>query len=259
MPELVPVATLSFTALDCPGTVRPGDDLAAMALRGASAAGITFVDGDVLVVAQKIVSKAEDRFVDLRTVVPSQRARELAAECHKDPRLVELVLRQSREVLRCQPGVLVSVHRLGLVLANAGIDASNVERQDGDTVLLLPENPDASAQRLRDTLRQRSGVEVGVVINDSLGRAWRLGSVGVAIGVAGIPALVDLRDRPDRNGRLMQSSMLGAADELAAGASLLMGQANESRPMIHLRGFPYGRREAAASELLRPPEEDMFR
>jgi coenzyme F420-0:L-glutamate ligase / coenzyme F420-1:gamma-L-glutamate ligase len=249
-----------LTALQGMPTVRPGADLANLVLAAAKATGVALRDGDVLVLAQKIVSKAEGRAVRLRDVEPSSRARELARDAQKDPRVVELILRESVEVLRCRPGVIIVAHRRGWVMANAGIDASNVEAEDGEErVLLLPEDPDQSAARLRSRLRALAGADLGIVINDSFGRAWRLGTIGTAIGVAGLPALADLRGRADRGGRLLQTTEVGIADEIAAAASLLMGQAAEGRPVIHLRGFPYARREGSAAELIRPKSVDLFR
>lgn len=178
----------------------------------------------------------------------------------KDPRVVELILRESAEVVRMRPGVIITAHRLGFVMANAGIDASNVEDGEGqEIVLLLPEDPDASAKRLRQQLRARAQVDVAVIINDSFGRAWRLGTIGTAIGVSGLPALLDLRGSPDRTGRRLQVTEVGVADEVAGAASLLMGQAAEGRPIVHVRGFPYPRREGNAAELVRPREADLFR
>jgi coenzyme F420-0:L-glutamate ligase / coenzyme F420-1:gamma-L-glutamate ligase len=255
-----PAATLSLTALSGLPTIAAGADLAALIVEAASRSGLSFQSGDVLVVAQKIVSKAEGRRVLLAEVTPSLRARALAPEVDKDPRLVELILQESREVLRARPGVIVVVHRLGFVLANAGIDASNVESEAGEeAVLLLPADPDRSAEALRRQLQARTGAALGVVINDSFGRAWRLGTVGTAIGVAGLPALIDLRGTLDRTGRALRVTEIGAADELAAAASLLMGQAGEGRPVVHARGFPYPLRPGKASELLRPAQLDLFR
>jgi coenzyme F420-0:L-glutamate ligase / coenzyme F420-1:gamma-L-glutamate ligase len=255
-----PAATLNLTALSGLPTIAAGADLAALIAAAASRSAISFQNGDVLVVAQKIVSKAEGRRIRLADVTPSPRARALAPEVDKDPRLVELILQESREVLRARPGVIVVVHRLGFVLANAGIDASNVESESGDeAVLLLPADPDRSAEELRRQLQARTGAALGIVINDSFGRAWRLGTVGTAIGVAGLPALIDLRGTLDRSGRALRITEIGAADELAAAASLLMGQAGEGRPVIHARGFPYPLRPGKASELLRPVQLDLFR
>jgi coenzyme F420-0:L-glutamate ligase/coenzyme F420-1:gamma-L-glutamate ligase len=196
--------------------------------------------------------------VQLASVVPSERAQNLAREANKDPRIVELMLRESRTVLRAKPGIIIVEHKLGFVMANAGIDQSNVPGGD-EAVLLLPENPDASACKLRDDLRDKSGVDVGVLIIDSFGRAWRNGVTGTAIGVAAVPALVDLRGHKDREGRALQVTQVAAADELAAAASLVMGQADEGTPVVLVRGFPYARREGSVSELLRPETEDLFR
>lgn len=217
--------------------------------------------------AQKIVSKAEGRLVHLTQVNPTSQALELAALSEKDPRLVELVLRESREVLRVRPGTIIVEHRLGFVCANAGIDHSNVHPQPGETgqlnpeewVLLLPEDPDASANAIRQRLLAASGARLGVMIIDSHGRAWRMGTVGVAIGLAGLPGLVDLRGAPDLFGYHLRITQVGAADELAAAASLIMGQAAEGTPVVHVRGFPYELRESRLSELLRAKDQDMFR
>jgi coenzyme F420-0:L-glutamate ligase/coenzyme F420-1:gamma-L-glutamate ligase len=214
-------------------------------------------EGDVLVFAQKIVSKAEGRTADLATVVPSARAIDLAEKTLKDPRLVELILSESSEVLRHRPGVLIVLHRLGLILANAGIDRSNVA--GAERALLLPVDPDASAARIRADLRTKTGVDVPVLIIDSIGRAWRLGTVGTAIGVSGMAALLDLRGQLDLHGRPLETTEIGLADELAAAASLTMGQAAEGTPIVLARGVPYSRRDGRATELLRPKDKDLFR
>jgi coenzyme F420-0:L-glutamate ligase/coenzyme F420-1:gamma-L-glutamate ligase len=250
-----------LTALPGIPLISDGADLAAIATDGLARAAIELLDGDVIIFAQKIVSKAEGRRVALTQVVPSPRAQALAPYVDKDPRFVEVVLRESREVLRVRPGLLVVEHRLGFVCANAGVDRSNVAPHNAaeEWVLLLPENPDASCERLRAGFHTRSGAKVGVIINDSHGRAWRNGTVGVAVGVAGLPAVQDMRGHPDLFDYRLQVTQIGAADELAAAASLLMGQADEGRPIIHARGFPYGLREAGLAELLRPRAEDAFR
>jgi coenzyme F420-0:L-glutamate ligase / coenzyme F420-1:gamma-L-glutamate ligase len=232
-------------------------ELATVLLKAVYEAGYSLEVGDVIVVAQKIVSKSEDRLVPLATVNPSGRARDLAEAVGKDPRLIELVLRESREVLRVKRGVMIVEHRLGFVMANAGIDQSNTDADD--SALLLPQDADASAQRLREKLRAQCGCDVGVVINDSFGRAWRNGVAGVAIGVAGIAALVDVRGEPDRAGRPLRYTQVAAADELAAAASLVMGQAAEGCPAVLARGYPYARREGSVRELLRERAEDLFR
>jgi coenzyme F420-0:L-glutamate ligase/coenzyme F420-1:gamma-L-glutamate ligase len=239
--------------------VRAGAALAELMLAAVDRAQCALNSGDVLVIAQKIVSKAEGRCVALDSVTPSERAHEIALAADKDPRVMELVLRESREVLRAKPGVVIVEHRLGFVMANAGVDRSNVDSDGEDHVLLLPENPDLSAARIRSQIRMARGVEVGVIINDSFGRAWRNGVTGVAIGVAGVPALVDMRGQVDRAGRELKITQIAAADELAAAASLLMGQADEGTPVVLARGFPFALRESAITELLRPREQDLFR
>lgn len=239
--------------------IQPGDDLAALILEAMRRANLHLEPGDIFVLAQKIVSKTEGRKVNLATVTPSPRARDLAAQIEKDPRLIELILQESNgEVLRTRPGLIVVEHRLGFVCANAGIDHSNVAGDD-EWVLLLPENPDASAERLRAQWESTTGTQVGVMIIDSHGRAWRNGTVGVAIGISGLPGVVDLRGQADLNGRILQVTQVGAADELAAAASLVMGQAAEGTPVVHVRGFPYPLREGSLKELIRPKELDLFR
>ncbi len=251
--------TLDLFALPGVPLVRPCEDLAALVLAGYARAGRAPAAGDVVVLAQKIVSKAEGRLVDLADVVPSAAARELAAVVQKDPRFVELVLGESRRVVRARPGVLIVEHRLGFIMANAGIDRSNVEADGRELALLLPADPDASAARLRATLAARAGVDLGVVINDSFGRAWRRGTMGIAVGAAGLAALVDRRGEPDLFGRPLQVTMIGHADEIAAAASLVMGQGDEGRPVVVLRGLAPTAPHGAARDLVRPEHEDLFR
>ena len=251
---------LTLVALPGIPEVARGADLAGLLLAAVERAGRMLESGDVMVIAQKIVSKAEGRTVRLAGVTPSARALELAGVVGKDPRLVELMLCESREVMRARPGVLIVEHRLGFVLASAGIDQSNVATPHREEiVLLLPENPDASARRIQQDLFAACGVETGVIINDSHGRAWRNGVTGVAIGVAGVPALVDLRGRSDREGRPLRVTQVAAADELAAAASLIMGQSDEGYPAVLARGFPYALRASSVGELIRPHAEDLFR
>jgi coenzyme F420-0:L-glutamate ligase/coenzyme F420-1:gamma-L-glutamate ligase len=255
---------MSLTLTPLPGLplVQPGDDLASLCLQALDRAGLALLDEDVLILAQKIVSKSEGRLVNLATVTPAPRATELAKKIEKDARLVELILGESREVLRTRPGAIIVEHRLGFVCANAGIDHSNVSGAGTpveEWVLLLPENPDASAQVLRKRLEAASGRRLGVLIIDSHGRPWRMGTTGMAIGLSGLPGLVDLRGQPDLFGYELRITQVGAADELAAAASLVMGQAAEGTPVVHARGFPYPLRESAFTELLRPKELDLFR
>jgi coenzyme F420-0:L-glutamate ligase/coenzyme F420-1:gamma-L-glutamate ligase len=253
---------LVLTALPGLPLIRPGDDLGALILAGLAAAAIKLRSGDVIAVAQKIVSKAEGRQVRLAEVTPSARALELAEVTQKDPRFIEVVLSESKEVLRARFNTLIVEHRLGFVCANAGVDRSNVGPHGAgqeEYLLCLPADPDATCRRLRETFRAATGAEVGVLINDSHGRAWRNGTVGVAIGVAGLPALLDMRGHSDLFDYTLQVTQVGLADELAAAASVLMGQADERRPVIHIRGVPYPLREGNLQELIRPRELDLFR
>jgi coenzyme F420-0:L-glutamate ligase/coenzyme F420-1:gamma-L-glutamate ligase len=254
--------TLTLTPLSGIPLIRPGDDLADILLNRLDAARLPLADGDILVLAQKIVSKAEGRLVNLSEVDPSPAAHELATRSEKDPRLCELLLRESHAILRVRPGTVIVEHRLGFVCANAGIDHSNVRGEGGnpeDWVLLLPEDPDRSAAAIRSRLETASGKRLGVMIIDSHGRAWRLGITGMCIGLSGLPALVDKRGDPDLFGFRLRITQIAAADELAAAASLVMGQADEGIPVVHARGFPYPLREGSLKELLRPRENDMFR
>jgi len=253
---------LTLNALKDIPLIHEGDDLISIIAASLDGMGIQVADGDVIVIAQKIVSKAEGRLVNLSTVEPSTQAREIALLTEKDSRFVEMVLRESRSVLRTRPGALIVEHRLGFVCANAGIDHSNVEGPWGDPedwILLLPSDPDGTAQHIRAGLKEIAGADVGVVIIDSHGRAWRMGTVGVAIGVAGVPALVDLRGNEDLFRYKLRITQVAAADELAAAASLIMGQAAEATPVVHVRGFPYTLREASLTEVIRPLENDLFR
>jgi coenzyme F420-0:L-glutamate ligase/coenzyme F420-1:gamma-L-glutamate ligase len=242
--------------------IRPDDNLADIIVAALQDGSIDLEDGDIIVLAQKIVSKAENRLVNLATVIPSPAAHDLSQRSGKDPRLAELLLRESNEILRVRMGSVIVEHKLGFVCANAGIDHSNVAGDGGeveDWVLLLPENPDQSAAEIRTKLEAVSGKQIGVMIIDSHGRAWRIGTVGVAIGLSGLPGLVDERGWKDLFGYTLQITVLGAADELAAAASLAMGQAAEGTPVVHVRGFPYPLREGSLKEMLRPKDQDMFR
>jgi coenzyme F420-0:L-glutamate ligase/coenzyme F420-1:gamma-L-glutamate ligase len=239
--------------------LETGDDLVSLILDAIRMPGIYLQDNDIIVITQKIISKVEGRLVDLATVKPSQTAIELARKTNKDARLVELILHESREVLRTERETIIVEHRLGFICANAGIDRSNVETSEGEWVLLLPENPDASAQRLREGLEKKTGLRLGVLIIDTQGRAWRLGVVGMSIGLSGVPALVDVRGKVDLYGNPLRITLIAAADELAAAASLMMGQAAEGAPVVHVRGFPYPLSEGSFSELLRPRQNDLFR
>jgi coenzyme F420-0:L-glutamate ligase / coenzyme F420-1:gamma-L-glutamate ligase len=251
---------VTITALSGIKLVEPGDDLAAITVAALRSNGFVLRGGDVLVVAQKIVSKAEGRYVDVATVRPSERAVALAAEVDKDPRFVEVVLSEAKRVVRHRPGLLIVEHRLGFVMANAGIDHSNVAAPNGgQRVLLLPVDPDGSAQALRQRLMEVFGVGIGVIISDSFGRPWRKGTVGVALGAAGLPAFVDLRGHPDLFGRELLVTETGFADEIAAAAGLLMGQADEAMPMVLVRGLTWSAPDLPVAALIRPAEHDLFR
>lgn len=242
--------------------IAQNDDLAAVISDSLKTTEIVPEDGDILVVAQKIVSKAEGRLVNLADVTPSPRALELSGHTGKDPRLVEVILGESREVLRYRPGVLIVEHRLGFVCASAGVDHSNAGVDPGelaDHVLLLPLDPDGSARELRLRLEERWNAHLGVMIIDSHGRAWRLGTVGVAIGLDGVPGVVDMRGWMDLYRFRLQITQVAVADELAAAASLVMGQADEGTPVVHVRGFQFPLRSSSITELIRPKGEDLFR
>lgn len=254
------MADLTLTAVPHVPHIQPGDNLADLILQAIANAEISLANGDVLAIAQKIVSKAEWRLWRLADVQPSERALEVAAQVDKDPRMVELILQESEEISRMRRGVLIVRHRLGFTSANAGIDRSNVAQSDDEeTVLLLPLDPDASASQLRDEIMARLGVQVGVVITDSHGRPFRLGTVGVAIGVAGIPALWDRRGEPDLYGYELQHTDIGVADEIAAAAGLLMGQASEGMPVVLVRGLNLPTTHGKATDLVRAKEMDLYR
>ncbi|MBV8650599.1 MAG: coenzyme F420-0:L-glutamate ligase [Alphaproteobacteria bacterium] len=257
------MAASSVQLVAVPGIplIEPGDDLAAIIAGAIRAAGLVIGDRDVLVVAQKIVSKAEGRYVELADVTPSPHASELAAIVNKDPRFVEIVLSESAEVVRYRKDVLIVAHKRGFVMANAGIDQSNIEHGKGDgRVLLLPHDPDGACAELKRQLEAAFGVRLGVVMNDSFGRAWRNGVVGVALGAAGLPSLIDMVGEADLFGRTLRVTQIAFADEIAAAASLVMGQAGERQPVILVKGLDWGeRRESPAQALVRPRALDLFR
>lgn len=250
-------ADLSLTAVPDIPLIKPGDPLAAIFIEAIERAGIRPRDDTVFVIAQKVVSKAAGRYVNLQDIQPSARALELAVAVDKDPRLVEVILSESAEVLRASPGVLVVVHRLGYVMANAGIDRSNIE--SGEQVLLLPEDSDRDCAELRSQLESHFSVRLAVIVNDSVGRAWRVGSVGIALGVAGLPATVDLRGQRDLYDRPLQVTEVGLADEIAAAASLLMGQADQGQPLVLVTGLSWQAPASDGRALLRAKAHDLFR
>ena len=254
--------SLTITPLQNIPLIRQGDNLADILVDSLRAAGTPLENDDILVIAQKIISKSEGRMVNLASVTPSAQAIELAQKAEKDPRAVELMLQESNEIVRVRVGTIIVEHKLGFVCANAGIDHSNVAGNGNESqeyVLLLPVDPDQSARNIREQIKQKTGKDIGVMIIDSHGRAWRNGTVGICIGLSGLPALIDERGWKDLFGYTLKITVVGVADELAAAASLMMGQAAEGKPAVLVRGFPYPLREGSLQELIRPKSQDMFR
>lgn len=242
--------------------IQKGDDLPVLINQSLEANKVRLQDGDVLVIAQKVISKAEGRQVDLTSVIPSDEAQSLADLTQKDPRVVELIRQESTSILRHRPGLIIVEHKLGFVCANAGIDRSNVYQEsdtDDEFVLLLPEDPSRSAREIRDYLEETWKCGIGILIIDSHGRAWRRGTVGISIGFSGLPGIVDKVGDPDLFGYELKVTRIAAVDELAAAASLIMGQANEGLPIVHVRGFPYPLRDGNFGEIPRDIESDLFR
>lgn len=254
--------SLILTSLKKFPFIKPGDPLGKFIINSLKDNEISLQNGDILVIAQKIVSKAEGRLRNLKEITPSAKASEIASFTGKDPRFVEVVLSESNTVLRTRQNTIIVEHKNGFICANAGVDHSNVRGEwgdDSDWVLLLPEDADQSATKLRVEIEAFFNVKIGVLIIDSHGRAWRNGIVGTTIGLSGLPALVDLRGTKDLFDYQLKVTQVAAADELAAGASLLMGQASEGTPVIHVRGFPYPMSEGKLQDLIRPVEQDLFR
>lgn len=240
--------------------IKKGDDIGYLIKDGLKKQGVKLNNKDILVITQKIISKSEGRLVNLDEVTASDQAKELAAISNKDPRLVELILSESNQVLRCVKGIIITEHRLGFVCANAGVDHSNVDpEQTGTWYLLLPENPDESARKIRAYFKSEMDVDIGVMVIDSHGRAWREGVVGIMIGTSGVPALLDMRGKKDLFGFELRVTQIAAADELAAAASLVMGQADEHIPVVHVRGFPYEFDDTKLEDVIRPNSKDLFR
>jgi coenzyme F420-0:L-glutamate ligase/coenzyme F420-1:gamma-L-glutamate ligase len=251
---------ITITALDGIPQVQPGDDLPGLLIAALARKAITPRTHDILVVTQKIVSKVEDCYIDLADVEPSPRAKALACITKKDARLVEAILSEATEVVRAKPNILIVATPQGLILANAGIDQSNLDKEDhGRRVLLLPEEPDKSAQRIKQLLDAHFGADIGVIISDSVGRPWRLGTVGLAIGAAGVPSLWDRRGELDLSGRRLEATEVGFADAVAASAVLAMGEAAEGRPAALVRGLDWNAPARPAADLVRPRSEDLFR
>ena len=257
---------LTFIGLENIPMVQPGDDLVSLIEQALESMGEALQCDDVIVIAQKIISKAENRYLDLSKIEPTTEAAQVAAEVDKDPRKVQAILDESNEIIRKRPGVLIVEQKLGFVQANAGIDQSNIINEygeDDDLCLLLPIDPDKSAADIRNQIQARHDVTVGVIINDSIGRAWRVGSLGLAIGVAGFTALEDYIGQTDIYGRELLVTQVGAADEMAAGASLVMGQTNEKTPVVIVRGYeprePEDESLRGVAPLVRPKDMDLFR
>tara|TARA_B100001123_G_scaffold386889_1_gene461719 strand:- start:454 stop:1260 length:807 start_codon:yes stop_codon:yes gene_type:complete len=258
--------SLTLVALDGFPLVSPGDDISALILQSVKNSNLRLESGDILVIAQKIISKSEERFVRLSEINPSKSATELAELTGKDPSLIELILSESHKIIRYRPGVIVAENKNGVVLANAGIDHSNVggESRKGQ-VLLLPKNPDKSAKAIREELQKLTKVKIAVIINDSIGRAWRNGTIGTALGISGMPAILDLRGQSDLFGNPLIVSEQAIADEISSAASLLQGQTDGRRPVVLIRGYEIdtlknsNNSSIGVSTLIRPKEKDMFR
>lgn len=250
---------LEVIALNNVPSIKEDDDIAKIILENSKEDNLGIQNNDIIVIAQKIISKSEGQLVDLETVVASEQAEEIAKETSKDARLVELIIQESNEIIRIQDGIIIVEHRLGHILANAGIDQSNIENGDGH-VLLLPENPSKSADQIRRTIESSLAVEVGVIITDSMGRAWRLGTTGHAIGSSGVKTIIDLRGKKkDLFGRELQTTVIGFADQIASSAALVMGESNEGKPIAIVRGIDMPSDSDSVNDLIRSKEEDLFR
>lgn len=241
--------------------IKPGDNIPDLIIENARSHNLNLLDLDIVIITQKILSKSEGRYRNLQSIIPSHKAKRLARITEKKPQLIQLILDESQQILRVRKGLIIVRHRLGFVCANAGIDHSNTspDDQNNSMVLLLPENPDKTANEIRDSIKKKTGKEVGVLIIDSHGRAWRNGTTGTTVGISGVPGIVDLRGKKDLFGYTLRATQVAAADELAAAASLLMGQADEGIPVVIARGFPYPLRESSLKELIRSQEYDLFK
>ncbi len=254
----VSISSLTCFAIPEIPLIHPGDDLVALTINGLRDMNYDPKDRDVFLYSQKIVSKSEDRYIELGSVEPSERARKLSVETNKDPRLVEVILSQSRRVLKFRENLLITVHKLGFVMANAGVDKSNLDPDYKDAVLLLPEDPDQSSEKFKRRIDGHYGINAGVVICDSIGRAWRRGTVGQAIGCAGLPAVQDMRGEPDLFDQPLLVSEVGFADQVAAMATLVMGEAREGQPITVVSGLNWCGGDQTAKDILRSQEEDLF-
>lgn len=242
--------------------IKTGDDIVSLLIHSFTDLNIQIMDGDIIAITSKIISKSEGRFINLKDIQPSSEAKEISRTCQKDVRLIEIILRESKEILRVTKETIITEHRLGFINANAGIDHSNVcedQGSDNHWYLLLPLNPDQSARHIQNCLVANYKKNIGVIIIDSHGRAWRKGTIGCTIGTAGVPMLIDLRGEEDLFGYRLRITQIAAADELAAAASLIMGQAKERIPAVHIRGFPYGLQESSLKDIIRVRSSDLFR
>ncbi len=256
------MSELIFTQILNIPLITEGDNIAELLFSAINNQGIEINSGDILAVTSKIISKAEGRMVNLTEVVPSEKAKHLGKKTKRDPRLMELVLSESRDIVRATEHAIIVEHNLGFICANAGIDHSNVQGSYGnkeDWFLLLPKSPDISAENIKYYMKEKTEKEIGVIIIDSHGRPWRKGTVGIIIGTSQVPALINLRGKTDLFGYQLRISEISAADELAGAASLMMGQADEKIPAIHIKGFPYSFCNSSIKDILRPRNLDLFR
>ncbi len=256
----MPPQSLSLSTIPRIPLIEPNDDLANIIFHALSSSGHKIENNDIIVVAQKIISKAEGRTVDLTTIKPSEKAIKLAEEINKDPRQIELVLSESNEIIAIKPGVIIVEHHSGVILANAGIDHSNVDNSDNkEIVCLLPKDSNESARRLKKEIENLCDKQIGIIITDSIGRPWRKGTTGVALGSAGIETIRDLRGDKDMFGCELLVSETADADSLASAACLLMGEGDNATPVILIRGYETVISDQDTNQLLRPKDEDMFR
>ena len=255
------ISKLEVSALNHVPSIKESDDIAEIILKSMLKDSIELEDNDIVVIAQKIISKAEGCLIDLKSIAPSSKSVQIAEKADKDPRLVELILQESKEIIKIEKGVIIIEHRLGHVLANAGIDQSNIDHKPStETVLLLPKNPNKSAKKIKEYIENQTGKTIGVIITDSIGRAWRLGTIGHAIGASGVKTIVDLRQKgTDLFGRELQTTVIGLADQIASAAMLIMGESNEGKPIVLVKGIDMPSDSDTVDDLIRPKEEDLFR
>ena len=255
------ISKLEVSALNHVPSIKENDDIAGIILKSMNKDSLELEDNDIVVIAQKIISKAEGCLVDLESITPSSESIKIAEKTDKDPRLVELIIQESKEIIRIEKGVIIVEHRLGHILANAGIDQSNIDHKPGkETVLLLPKNPNKSAKKIKKYIETQTGKTIGVIITDSMGRPWRIGTIGHAIGASGVKTIVDLRQQgTDLFGRELQTTVIGLADQIASSATLIMGESNEGKPIVLVKGIDMPSDSDTVDDLIRPKEEDLFR